>query len=83
VISLRGRDLKTAIALLDELRVVAEERDEAAVWEQWAKAAANLMGDLGGRDPVAARALADDMRAVLERFESIGGTALIGPADRP
>ena len=46
---------------------VAEKRDQAAQWEPWAKAAANLMVDLRGRDPVAARDLLDAMRVVAEK----------------
>jgi hypothetical protein len=34
----RGPDLPTARALLDDMRALAEKRDEAALWELLAKA---------------------------------------------
>ena len=67
MIDLGGRDPAAARALLDDMRAVADKRDEAALWEPWAKAATNLLDDLRGRDPAAARALLDDMRAVADK----------------
>jgi Palmitoyl protein thioesterase len=49
--------------LLDGMRGAAA-RDEATLWNEWAKAGANLIYDLGSGDAVAARALVDDMRGV-------------------
>jgi hypothetical protein len=46
------------------MRGVAAARDEAPLWKDWASVAVNLMIDLGSRDPVAARALLDDIRGV-------------------
>ncbi|HTV33864.1 MAG TPA: hypothetical protein VME69_12305, partial [Methylocella sp.] len=61
---LPSRDPEAARALLGDLRAVASERGEAALWELWAKAATNLMADLPSRDPAAARALLGDLRAI-------------------
>ena len=66
MVDLRSRDPDAARALLDDMRGVAQERGEAALWEPWATAAANLMVDLRSRDPAAARALLDDMRGVAQ-----------------
>ena len=67
MVDLRGREPAAARALLDDMRAVADKRDEAALWEQWASAAFNLLNDLRGREPAAARALLDDMRAVADK----------------
>ncbi|MCI0600713.1 MAG: hypothetical protein L0Y60_14560, partial [Beijerinckiaceae bacterium] len=63
---LPSRDLDAARALLADMRAVADARGEPALWEQWAKAATNLMFDLSSRDLDAARALLADMRAVAD-----------------
>jgi hypothetical protein len=42
MIHLHSRDPEAARALLDDMRGVAEKRDEAALWEVWATAAFNL-----------------------------------------
>ena len=49
------------------MRAIADERNEPSLWEQWAKAAYNLLIDLGAGDPQAARRLLDDMRAIADR----------------
>src|SRR5438477_10789019 len=51
------------------MRDVAAARDEPALWEQWAKAAFDFMLELRLLDPVAARALLDDMRSVADKRE--------------
>ena len=66
MIDLGSRDPAAARALLDDMRGVAQERGEAALWQLWATAAVNLTADLGSRNPDAARALLDDMRGVAQ-----------------
>ena len=61
-----ARDPQAARTLLGEMRAtIAEKRDEAALWEIWAKAVFNLADDLRARDPQAAWALLDEMRATI------------------
>ena len=66
-IDLRSRYPAAARALLNDMRGVAAQRDEATLWELWTNAAFNLGNDLGSRDSAAARALLDDIRAVAAR----------------
>jgi triacylglycerol esterase/lipase EstA (alpha/beta hydrolase family) len=61
---LPSRDPAAARALLEDMRGLAGQHDEAELWELWAKAAVNLTIDLRSRDPDAARALLEDMRGV-------------------
>ena len=63
---LASRDPVAARALLDEMRSMAEARDEAPLWEMWAMAVHKMIIDVGSRDPVAARGLLDDIRGVAE-----------------
>lgn len=65
-IDLQSSDPVAARALLNDMRGVATARNEAPLWELWAKAAVNLMFLDASRDPVAVRALLDDMRSVAE-----------------
>ena len=48
------------------MREVADNRNEPALWEPWARAATNIVADLGVRDPQPARALLDDMREIAD-----------------
>lgn len=80
MMDLQSRDPDAARALLDEMRRVAADPDaalvweggswtNAALWEQWARAAAILTDYLRSRDPVAARGLLDEMRGVAETHD--------------
>ena len=71
---LRSRDAVAARTLLDDMRGVAEARNEAQLWEWWARASSTLVLDLGSRDPAASRALVDDMlKAVAKHPGDVGG----------
>jgi hypothetical protein len=72
MIELFSCDLEAARALLAEMRSVAQEHGEPALWAEWAKAATNLMNDLGPRDLEAARALLAEMRSVAQERDEPG-----------
>jgi hypothetical protein len=59
---LRSCDPAAARALLDDMRGVAAQRDEAPLWKEWAQAAFNLTLELRSSDPAAARALLAELR---------------------
>ncbi len=66
MVDLSWHDPEAARALLAEMRSVAGERGEPALWEQWAEAATNLMFRLSWHHLEAARALLKDMRAAAQ-----------------
>jgi hypothetical protein len=58
------RDPAGALALLEDLRRVAAERDEASLWETWTYAALGLMDELATRDPTGALVLLREVLSV-------------------
>jgi pimeloyl-ACP methyl ester carboxylesterase len=66
---------------LRELYRTAQAHDEPALWERWALTSFNFVIWLGSRDPVASRALVNDMLETVETHPgAVGGwqTAVVG-----
>jgi hypothetical protein len=62
---LGSRDPVTARVLLDEMRHVAEARNDGAMWKSWAKASFSMIVEFGSRpDFGRAQELLDDLREV-------------------
>ena len=66
VLVLGGTDPQAAHLLLNDIRTVAQSRNEAVHWDIWSKVATNLMFNLSKSDADAARTLLDDMRTVAQ-----------------